>query len=63
MAPGRLEPKPATTENFNIQVSFRLKPKSQEEDEEKEVTLPLHQRIQLIKMSKKVRGTVYTAQK
>ncbi|GMH63872.1 hypothetical protein TrST_g9268 [Triparma strigata] len=52
----RLEPKPATTENFNIQVSFRLKPKSQEEDEEKEVTLPLHQRIQLIKMSKKLKS-------
>ena len=54
----RLPPKPSTTENFNIRVCARFKPSdnTDEEDEpnKKAITLPLHQRIQLIKLSKRL---------
>jgi len=53
----RLPPKPATLDNFNIHVTARLKPKNESDDvaaPTKAITLPLHQRIQLIRMSKKL---------
>mmetsp|Transcript_20309 Transcript_20309/g.42340 ORF Transcript_20309/g.42340 Transcript_20309/m.42340 type:complete len:753 (+) Transcript_20309:60-2318(+) len=54
----RLKPKPATTENFNIRVSVRMKPKAEDEedDEKKSVTLPLHQRIQLIRAARRLKS-------
>jgi kinesin family protein 5 len=55
----RLPPKPAA--KFNINVCARLKPRDPNEPEpaastSKAVTLPLHQRIQLIRMSKKLKN-------
>ena len=55
----RLPARPATTENFKISVSARFKPKEEVNgadeggDKNAKVTLPLHQRIQLIKMSRR----------
>jgi hypothetical protein len=56
----RQKAKPCTTENFNIAVSARFKPKEPEgegSEENAKVTLPLHQRIQLIKMSRRLKKT------
>jgi len=56
----RQKPRPSTTENFHIAVSARFKPKDasdEETDTDSKVTLPLHQRIQLIKMSKRLKKT------
>jgi len=57
----RLPKKPKTAGNFNISVCARFKPKERSDDEEegrsnRKVTLPLHQRLKLIRASKKLKN-------